>query len=243
MNFLEKIPYFGKEKSSAEAEYKHNEIEAIRKPFLILVEKLKEDINLGTYDAIIGDDASGRIPTLALWNVMKERMRQAHPGLSPEEDRDMLKTYFVAGGRNVANEENQADFFEKIQPEVRKKALFVTEYIATGESIKRVGELLESKNISFDIATLGFAIDEHQQRTEPVKSFFLRHKIFSGEYVSMTSAPKIYGEHGLAGVQKYPNQKSPHAYKFFDRNNPVLEKSRQDIKKLSTEASGKVWGK
>ena len=76
-----------------------------------------------------------------------------------------------------------------------------------------------------------------------VKLFFSRHKIFSGEYTEMASAPKIYGEHGLAGVQKYTNQKNPHAYKFFDKNNLILEKSREDIKKLSMETTIKVWKK
>lgn len=243
MKFLEKIPYFGKEKSSAEAEYKHEEIESIRKPFLSLVEKLKESIDAETYDTLIGDDASGRIPTLALRNVMAERMRQVHPNLSPEEDRERLKTYFVAGGRINTNTEGLKEFFEKIKPTVKKRALFVTEYIATGESMKRIGEILEKEQIPFDIATLGFVVDQYAQREEEVRNFLVRHKIFSGEYTGPTGTPDIYGAHRLAGVEKYPNQKNPHAYKFFDGNNPILQKSREDIKKLSSETSIEVWKK
>lgn len=243
MKFLEKIPYFGKEKSSAKVEYANEEIESIRKPFLNLVEKLKEDIDSGTYDTLIGDDASGRIPTLALRNVMAERMRQSHPELSPEEERDRLKTYFVAGGRIDTNTENLEEFFDKIKTTVKKRALFVTEYIASGESVKRIGEMLENHGISFDIATLAFSIDEHEQRTEQVKFFMIRHKIFSGEYRNLMSAPKIYEKHNLAGVVKLSNQKSAHAYKFFDGNNPILEKSRDDIKKMSTDTSKEVWKK
>lgn len=243
MKFLEKIPYFGKEKSSAKVEYANEEIESIRKPFFSLVEKLKEDIDAETYDTLIGDDASGRIPALALWNVMKERMRQAHPDMTSEEDREMLKTYFVAGGRISTNAEKLEEFFEKIKPTVKKRALFVTEYIASGESMRRIGEMLEEKGISFDIATLVFSVDEHEQRTEPVKIFMTRHKIFSGEYTDMMSAPKIYEKHNLAGVVKLSNQKSAHAYIFFDRNDPILEKSRDDIKKLSIDISNEVWKK
>lgn len=244
MKFLEKIPYFGKEKPSAEAEYKHEEIEAIRKPFFSLVEKLKEDIDAETYDVLIGDDASGRIPTVALRNLMTERMRQAHPDMSQEEDREALKTYFVAGGRISTNTEKLEEFFAKIKPTVKKRALFVTEHIGSGESAKRIGEMLENANIPFDIATLSITIDEHGQRSEPAKFFMTRHKIFIGEYAGYNSAPEIYDAHKLAGVFKEPDQPGAHAEAYFlaGRADNLIE-SREDIKKLSAETSKEIWKK
>lgn len=244
MKFLEKIPYFGKEKSSAETEYKHEEIEAIRKPFFSLVEKLKENIDAETYDVLIGDDASGRIPTVALRNLMAEKMRQAHPDMSPEEDREMLKAYFIAGGKINTNTEKLEEFFAKIKPTIKKRALFVTEYIATGESMKRIGEIMEKVQVPFDIATLGFVVDQYAQREEEIKNFLIKHKIFSGEYTIPPAAPDIYGAHNLAGVEKDPFQEGAHAEPYFSagRFNRRIE-SRDDVKKLSDEATAKTWNK
>lgn len=245
MKFLEKIPYFGKEKSSTETGYKHEEIESIRKPFFSLVEKLKEDIDAETYDVLIGDDASGRIPTVALRNLMAERMRQAHPDMSPEEDREMLKTYFIAGGAIDTNTAKLEEFFAKIKPTVKNRVLFVTEYIASGESVRRIGEMLEEKNIPFDIATLGFAIDERNERAEKDKFFLVRHKIFTGEYTGPKTAPKIYAEYKLAGVKKVPFQESAHAEPYFAgvRYYSRHIESRDDVKKLSDETVAKIWEK
>ena len=62
-----------------------------------LIEKLKENIDKGEYDMLIGDDASGRTPTLVLRGIINVRNRKLHPELKPSEAE--TKTRFVAGGR------------------------------------------------------------------------------------------------------------------------------------------------
>lgn len=243
MKTLENIFGKRKEKDERREEYTHPEIEALREPFFRLTEKLKGDIESGTYDMLIGDDASGRLPTVALRNIFAERMRKLHPDLSPEEDRSMLKTYFVAGGRpvNHAQYEKVHEFFQKIAPEVKKRALVVTEYVATGESIARLGRLLEEENVPFDIATISFMIDGLDERSADVKDFFMRHKIFAGEHVTNASAPAVYEQHHLAGVTKAAEEVGPHASRYFLRTSQDLLSGREDVRKLSDEAYKRIW--
>ncbi len=242
MKTLENFSEMSKEKPKREVEYSHGEIEALREPFFKLVEKLKPDIDAGTYDVIIGDDVSGRIPALALRSVFAERMRKLHPNLSPEADRDMLKTYFVAGGRITSNTDALSDFFRKINPEVKRKALLVTEYIATGNSIARLGTLLENEHIPFDIVTIiGFRMDKNDFRTRPVKKFFARHKIFYGRDTDGPNPPAIFGKHHLSGVKKIDGQLGAHVVPYFSSAPPDLIQSREDIKKLSDETCKEIW--
>jgi hypothetical protein len=114
---------------------------------LPLIEKLKENIDKAEYDMLIGDDASGRIPTLILRGIINERSG------GPE-----IRTRFVAGGQLRSSAELK-DTIRKIKPEIEKKALIVTEYISSGKSMEQLSNILKELEISFDIATLKSEFD------------------------------------------------------------------------------------
>jgi hypothetical protein len=125
-----------------EAEFK--ELELLVLP---LIEKLKENIDKGEYDMLIGDDASGRIPTLILRGIINER-----------NSGSQIKTRFVAGGQLRSSVELKATI-GKIKPEIEKKALVVTEYISSGRSMEQLSKILKELEIPFDIAALKSEFD------------------------------------------------------------------------------------
>ncbi|MEK7463307.1 MAG: hypothetical protein AAB621_03040 [Patescibacteria group bacterium] len=134
-----------------EAEFK--ELELLVLP---LIEKLKENIDKGEYDMLIGDDASGRIPTLILRGIINSRKRELNPYLKSSESE--IKTRFVAGGQ-LRSTEQLISVIEKLKPEVKNKVLIVTEYISSGRSMEKLSSALKGLGIPFDIATLKSEFD------------------------------------------------------------------------------------
>ena len=87
---MEKFEKVIKKENESEANPEYcfeGEFKELESLVLPLIEKLKENIDKGEYDMLIGDDASGRIPTLILRGIINERNRGSK-----------VKTRFVAGG-------------------------------------------------------------------------------------------------------------------------------------------------
>lgn len=239
MTSAEAIPHGEKKESVKELVYNFRTIESIEGTSKKLVEDLKESIDNEEYDVLIGDDASGRIPTLLLWNIMKERMREKHPDWDQEKQREALQTYFMAGGAiGNSNYAELRDFFMKIKPKISKNALLITEYISSGLSISRIGALLEELEIPFDIATLSSALSSAQPHS--ASGVFSRHKIFKGD---ATWPPAIYGDRNISGVTKRGAFTPQMAHAVPTGSSLHVAMAREDIKTLSDKILKEVWGK
>lgn len=124
-------------------------IDDLKKGFVNLCEKLKEQIESGEYDAIVSDDAGGRIPTL----LFREIFRLVNPEHS-------VKTLFVASGqfhlpKNKHDEETLTSYLKKGIGD-SKKVLLVTQYIHTGKSLNRLVGFLRKINVDkVDVSTIG----------------------------------------------------------------------------------------
>src|SRR3989344_5225669 len=53
-------------------------IEELREPLAGMVRELKNDLAEGSYDLIIGDDASGRLPAIVIGNIAQSLAKQTH---------------------------------------------------------------------------------------------------------------------------------------------------------------------
>lgn len=150
---------FGKLKIYPEKEQPQYNFEAIARleePIYSLIRgEFKKLIDKGEYSVLIGDDASGRIPTLIFRKIMLNRLDKLRPNLKPEERDKLLRTYFVAGSANSDNEKEIADFFRKVSLDDKHRALLVTEFMASGESMEKMTKSLEDAGIQCDVAVLG----------------------------------------------------------------------------------------
>ena len=106
----------GKTEGSSEYHFK-NVFTQLEKPTMTLFRKMKQGIDGEEYDTLIGDDASGRVPTLIFRKVMSDRIEAVHKSLPPEIKREKLKTYFVSGGQGLSAETTGylKIFFESIK--------------------------------------------------------------------------------------------------------------------------------
>ncbi|MHB9019616.1 MAG: hypothetical protein ACYC3G_01925 [Minisyncoccota bacterium] len=216
-----------------------------------LVEKLKENIDKNEYDMLIGDDASGRIPTLVLRGIINERKRRSHPELRSSESG--IKTRFVAGGQ-IDNSKELDTAIQKLRSEAKKKVLVVTEFISSGKSINRFSEALQRYNIAFDIAAF---ISEPESLKIPDDSKFFYGDKFQDLEVNPLS---FYDVPEISGVQKGSEKDfGPRSYTTSFIKDSVSDRSiinkdglkdaqekiniaRKDVDLLVNKTLEKVWG-
>jgi hypothetical protein len=104
-----------------------------------------------SYDTIISDDASGRLPSLLLRKIINYANERL--GKAP------VKTIFITGVRKVPDSYRTLVINEKAKFIAKEalsfgRALLVTEYIGTGRSIRVLIDLLEKEDVIFDIAAV-----------------------------------------------------------------------------------------
>ncbi|MEI6650527.1 MAG: hypothetical protein WCL23_03785 [Candidatus Moraniibacteriota bacterium] len=121
-------------------EDRSNEVRALAR----LVLELRNDI--GTYDTIVSDDASGRLPALFLHDIAGRKRK-----LEGKKDETMI--YFVAGGQSVDSEgKAAAQEFVSSRKASMGRLLLVTELVISGESIRWLADIFMREGLRFDIA-------------------------------------------------------------------------------------------
>jgi len=233
------------------------EFKQLEKPTVRLVRKLKEAIDKEEYETLIGDDASGRAPTLVLRKIINNRIETLHKSLPPERKREKLRTYFVSGGQGLSDETTGylKLFFESIRSG-DKKFLLVTEYIQSGRSISKLVSALEASGINFDIASV-FVDVEGVESIDKIQA--RGHRVFGGSQMSVP--PKIWSHEGISGVvnlktgpngmvleaHAVPLVKDPELMPMTEKQRLEFQQdinnSREDVKLLASRVVKQIWGK
>ena len=203
-----------------ENEIKHAEIKALEKPLQNLLDQLREKIDGGDYHTIIGDDASGRIPTLILRRLFNEVYSKKN--LPP------IKTFFIAGSQKISDSDKIKktdrifDYLKSINisaGEPRKKVLIVTEVIETGKGLLPLTDALNKLEIDYEIASVGDETWWHDRKVE-----------LGITYYGIKDTPAIFETPELAGVKKdYHNLISDVA------KTEHTDDAREDVKILSEQ--------
>ena len=177
------------------------------------------------YDTIISDDASGRLVSLFLREVINRK--------KAELDQQPVQTYFIAGGRcNDQNTYKAIDkFIAKKKPSINK-ALLVTEFIETGASINSIVKKLDKYNINFDVASVSVSGDFFNDKTKKeLASLVKRLRYGTKDETGLA----FYGK-SFTGVVKVYQAKSAHPVKQENiRSRKILNEARRDMKLLATE--------
>lgn len=199
------------------------EIEELRQPVQNLLRQLAPNINTGAYAVILGEDASGRIPTLIFRKVIGEIYQRL--GLS----QPYPETHFFASYCPPAQEVSSQfkTYLERgniPQKAQGKRVLIVTEQITSGDHMKPYLQCLRDSKVGIyrDVATTGASRSSYFSKDGKFKDL-LQATIFSGR---RSLLPGIYDNHLLAGVEK--NTSPP---TLFAHLLPVPERlqARQDV--------------
>jgi hypothetical protein len=97
------------------------------------------------YDSIIGDDVSGRLPTLFFREIINKK--------KAEENKEPVQTYFLTSKRGRKKEINEG-IHQFISKKEIKKTLVVTEHVGSGYSLKPIVSSLKENNIDYDIVAI-----------------------------------------------------------------------------------------
>ena len=177
-------------------EMKNPVIEALRYPIKNLLGQLSNSIEGSKYNLIIGDDASGRVPTLIFNKVISDVYKKKG---AKKPDVIFLPgsgTDAIIAIRNI--EKYMEDIFKKrgIDPG-KTKILIVADTIMSGESLRPLSFALRGKKIEYDIATVGL-------QTVPGMLSVLESapKLGGKIYYGEKGTPKIYGRPELSGINK-----------------------------------------
>lgn len=205
----------------------------MREPIENILLALKDTIEKGEYQLIIGDDASGRIPTLVFHKILTALYQKYH---YPKPH-----TRFFAGesynfGQKKFEEEMVGQIKQRLLEYIReygepKRVLVVTEAIVQGRRLHAPALALKKAGLPFDIATIGLVSVEDKKVLEDK----LGAKIFEG----MNKNPMIYNAKKLSGVEKdYSRQEDlrPMLYtKPVKGSGERKNEARKDTKILAEE--------
>lgn len=198
-------------------DFYHTEISELQEPLESIVEQLQESIEHGDYSTIIGDDASGRIPTLILERIIS--------GIYSDRGLPRTKTLFLTGSGSGGYELTHDEKFRKgsqiyrllyksqksAMPHQGGRALIVTESIRSGRSLAPLTDELHRLSIDFDIAAVG--IDPFFSPENPqVEKKILEERLGTRLFFGMRRTPSIYGRYNIAGVQKNASQLHSEVY-------------------------------
>ncbi|MBI4158249.1 MAG: phosphoribosyltransferase [Candidatus Yanofskybacteria bacterium] len=203
----EKIPTnkIKPEEKKLRKEVELEEVAELEEPIKKIIEKIRDRIESGEYGLIIGDDASGRIPTLILGNFIKN--------ISEKKGLDKPNIIFIPGKLNYFFHRRRSRELDKYISEYgatkERRILVVTDTIQSGGSLETLVKLLKKSGHSCDIATIGveFPDDYEKKRFENLGTT----EIISGEYQKGDSyfypnTPGVYKSESK-GVYKKPRYK------------------------------------
>lgn len=166
----------------------------------IALERIRDSIDRGEYGLVIGDDASGRIPTLIVGEVLKK--------LYSNRGFIFPKIRFIAGSTGLgprAREEKKsrvAEFIGSIKDEFSGRVLIVTDTINSGSSVSVLKSALQENKIDSDVITLG-AIKDFRKSVEDER-VRLEKQLGGAVGVGGGGEPKLYRQQEMHGVSKNP---------------------------------------
>jgi hypothetical protein len=157
---------------------------------------------------VIGDDVSGRVPSLLVWDQMQ---RWAH-----HRNVTAPQMYFVAGGRlglgsgfsQEARMENLATRLEEEGLDSHSgRAVILSEIVNSGESMKPLVRALERHKIPYDVAAMSSSLSEDTLRTRLGASTDVKVLKGSDYGLLYLGGPNLASESRKAvGVEKYGDE-------------------------------------
>jgi hypothetical protein len=226
--------------SAAQYEGYHFEaFKEIEPHFTALVGKIKEEIDNGTYGLLISDDVGGRLPTMALREIIKERT-----GKAP-------KVTFMPGGSGAHPTAKVAA--TQLRQRIRgagtfNRALLVSEYALTGGSLKRLVGLLDQEKIPADIALVvsdlpsgdasGKIILGKNPNERPIP-----RKLVVGNSPGGWNIPLLDEQaHELTGLARDLTALETGIARLSSADRGAIRKAREDAKLLAKRTLEEVWG-
>ncbi len=189
-----------------------------------LVIELEKEIP--NYDTLLSDDASGRLVTRFLREVINKKREAV--------GKPRVQTYFIAGGWQALNAEYIQEFIRQKKSSIHK-ALLVTELVGTGESANRLVKIFEQEGLDFDVAAVTVHLD-----------FLNSDFIYAEEVGGLVKRLRYGDDRNRAGVSFYDKPftgvtkrgvTGAHPVKDPYADRDAMKRAWQDMKLMAEEIS------
>ncbi len=187
-------------------------------PICNIVFDLKDKIKKGEYSLVIGDDASGHIPALIIYKLIKE--------IYKKENKD-IKILFLAGSRGIDNsllakKKEKISNLLNLKIDSSKKVLVVTDIVYTGETLLPLKNILDNLGTDFDLASVSVL---REQALQELNGKF-DNKIIYGTHGELQT---ILGNSSLSGVEKDPGNIFAKRKKMDEEELAYFRAGREDV--------------
>lgn len=124
------------------------EIEQIAPALSEIVSELGPSIENGEYDTFIGEDASGRIPAIIIWQAAKE--------VSGWKDKEQPDLRFIVGTQTGHISPEKLEGIRNVLKKTDKsgKKLIITEFVFSGNSMKTMIDTIKDAGFEADVAVV-----------------------------------------------------------------------------------------
>lgn len=219
-------------------------IEDLRSPTQKILKQLHNQIEKGEYTIIIGDDTSGRIPTLIVGGVVKE--------LYNKKNFPSPLVRFIAGNvldrKGMTSEFNE--FAEKLKDESEErfgsdhtqKVLIVTEFMDTGMTLEQFIMNFKAKGMPCDVATIGSEKNIFQRfhfgrrmGSKIMRGQKKAPKILRSRKAEITGVAKDYKHLFSESFRKDPFFGERIGYESNEKVQAIINEARENAKTLTRD--------
>lgn len=192
--------------------------------------QLRDKFARGEYDLIIGDDVTGRFPTLVVAGIAKK--------ISKTTGVAFPYVRFIWASRHMQKEEVEMQInmmLSKLPSARDKKALFVTDYIGSGETTSRTIKAMSTKGMDVDVATLGTGHTREYYRSKGL--FPENTRLFCGYQV--VPPVGVRSQQEFTGLHPKPNFKEIKATRW----GPEVAKvsvGRRDVNRMIERVTSRL---
>jgi len=151
------------------------------------------------YATLIAEDASGRIPGLIMYELLRK--------VAERDQKTLPEIYFMAGSFSAKDMESKNKLTNNYLDSVvlkkhnpNKKVLVVTEYIMEGNSLKPITDGLKKQAINYDVLSIGLSVNAWS--TIQAK----REKLGNVANAKREIPGSIFRREDLSGVVKNPDE-------------------------------------
>jgi len=195
----------------------------LQEPMKKMIEPVLENIKNGYYQLLIGDDASGRIPTLIARNFINKIYQQnSHPKISTQfiagstikcKDWDSKNPFSIFNeylsnstieSLVIRKEEKITKYLKKLKeasPVNILNALVITDFIESGFGLVPLTKAIHENNINSTILTVRCAAYHGLKKKKKKLEERLSGKVFIGKKGDSPSG--IYNKEKISGITKY----------------------------------------
>lgn len=166
-------------------EITHPEIAELKEPIGRILRQIWPFIIRQEYAVLLGDDYSGRIPTVILGQVIN--------AINIQNDWSQVPMVFFKGRYNfydISQSEKSLllSNMQLVSELSQRKLLFVTDFISSGATIRSTGRILQESDIKYDVCAISIG---HCDQPLPDLNFGTDVRVFDGKDVGV---PSIYNK-------------------------------------------------